>query len=309
MQIKSCQRVCKFGYMKLVKPIILTALASALVSCDNFEYHPYSVYIDGETAVNVKYTSILENSGLTPPFKFAFITDTQGALDDMSDALDIIRQRGDIDFIIHGGDQTDFGLPKEFMWCRDMLEDAGLPYVAVIGNHDCLGNGNDTFDYMYGPENFSFNVGPVHFVCLNTVALEYDYSHPVPDFEFIQGDIEHIAMLNHNNPATITHTIVVMHSRPYDEQFNNNVARPFNHYITQYPGLGSDDGRIVDESDGILNGSMARGFCINGHNHADDIADIYGNGVLYYQCANMAKRTFFVFTVTDDGYDYEKVVY
>lgn len=75
MQIKSCQRVCKFGYMKLVKPIILTALASALVSCDNFEYHPYSVHIDGETAVNVKYTSILENSGLTPPFKFAFITE------------------------------------------------------------------------------------------------------------------------------------------------------------------------------------------------------------------------------------------
>lgn len=249
----------------------------------------------------------IDDKQLTTPFKFAFITDTQGAMNDMADAIEIIRQRGDIDFIIHGGDQTDFGLPKEFMWCRDMLEESGLPYIAVIGNHDCLGNGDDTFNYMYGPENFSFNVGPVHFVCLNTVALEYDYSHPVPDFGFIKDDCDAVKSLNESAPGSITHTVIVMHSQPYDVQFNNNVADPFNHYISQYPGLDAESGIILNGSHDFMAGKKAMGFCINGHNHSTDFSDLFGNGILYYQCANMAKRTFFVFTMTDDGYEFEQV--
>ncbi len=299
--------------MKKYFGIVFTNLVCCgLVSCDNFEYLPYSVRIDGETEVNVKNIGIIEQMNLKPPYKFAFITDTQGALNETSDALEIIRARGDISFVVHGGDQTDFGLPKEYMWCRDMMESTGLPYVAVIGNHDCLGNGKDTFAEIYGPENFSFNAGPVHFVCLNTVALEYDYSHPVPDFGFIKSDYEAVATINKESPGTITHTVVAMHSQPYDFQFNNNVAEPFNFYLSFYPGLGENDERMQPDADrGEAEGEsirpLAKGFCINGHNHATDVSDIFGNGILYYQCANIAKRTFFVFTITDDGYEFEEV--
>lgn len=276
----------------------LTALG--ITACDRFEYHPYSVKLDGESDINVKAIERLENSGLQRPFKFAFITDTQGSLDEMSEAIDIIRSRGDIDFIVHGGDMTDFGLPKEYLWARDKLNSCGLPYFAVIGNHDCLGNGEDTFDWMFGPENFSLNVGGVHFVGLNTVALEYDYSRPVPDFDFIEADCDSVEAINAEYPDSIDRTIVVMHSRPYDEQFNNNVAKPFNHYLMRYPGMSSDD---VD-SDGRL-----KGFCVNGHNHRTDVIDIFDNGIIYYQCANMAKRSFFIFTITDDGHEYEEVLF
>lgn len=298
--------------MEKYSSILLAGLicCCSLVACDSFEYHPYSVRIDGDTELNVKNSGIIERMNLTPPYKFAFITDTQGALNETSDALDIIRARGDISFVIHGGDQTDFGLPKEFMWCRDMMEATGLPYVTVIGNHDCLGNGNDTFAKIYGPDNFSFNAGPVHFVCLNTVALEYDYSHPVPDLGFIKQDFEAVASINQTSPGTITHTVVVMHSQPYDFQFNNNVAEPFDYYLSFYPGLGKNDDRIPSDggiSDTGTVSPLAKGFCINGHNHATDISDLFGNGILYYQCANIAKRTFFVFTITDDGYEFEKV--
>ena len=271
--------------MKYTKRILYTiAAAIVLCACDN-DYHPYSAGLTGSHDINTRNISLLEKADIATPYKFAFITDTQGALDDTADALEIIKSRGDIDFIIHGGDITDFGLPKEFIWGRDLLESTGLPFLTVIGNHDCLGNGEDTFNYIFGPQNFSLNIGHTHFVGLNTVALEYDYSHPVPDLDFIEADATGVAELNKAEPGRITHTVVVMHSRPYDEQSNNNVAKAFNLYLTGYPGC----------------------LCINGHNHSLDISDIFDNGIIYYQCPNIKKRTFFIFTMTDDGYEYETV--
>lgn len=286
--------------MKKISLLYILIAVSIVSSCDMIENQPYAARISGKTGLNKLYTRQLSLTGLKPPFSFAFITDTQGSLDEMQQAINIIRDRGNVDFIIHGGDLTDFGIVKEFIWARDIMEKANIPYITVIGNHDCLGNGNDTFNYIFGPENFSFNVGPVHFLCLNTIALEYDYSRPVPDLNFIEQDALTIAEINRQHPDSITHSIVVMHSRPYDEQFNNNVAKPFNYYISQLPGMDI----CQSTSD-----TCDKGFCINGHNHATAVSDIFENGILYYQCADMGKRTFFIFTVTPDGYYYETVVF
>ena len=280
-----------------MKPLLITSLITLciLTSCDRFEYHPYSVNLDGPHDINTANLEILEQSRLTLPYKFAFITDTQGSLDETREALDIIASRNDVDFIIHGGDITDFGLPKEYLWTRDLMEKCRKPYLTVIGNHDCLGNGEDTFNYLFGPQNFSLNVAHTHIVCLNTVALEYDYSHPVPDLLFIEDDINRVNEINREHPDSITRTIVAMHSRPYDEQFNNNVAKAFNLYISNYPGMKeSPDAKPT-------------GFCVNGHNHSHEVTDIFGNGILYYQCPDMGKRQFFIFTVTKEGHDYEVV--
>lgn len=286
---------------------ILGVLFMAVTSCSLIEYHPYSVNLSGNTNLNLNNAAFLEAQKLTFPVKFAFITDTQGSLDETIEALDLIKARDDIKFIIHGGDISDFGLPKEFIWTRDVLNASNLPYLAVIGNHDCLGNGEDTFDYIFGAENFSMNICHAHFVFLNTVSLEYDYSKPVPDLDFIENDCAEVENINAAIPDSITHTIVVMHSRPYDEQFNNNVAKPFNHYISKYPGLNSPsvEQSITDLSDTYL--KCHRGFCINGHNHRTAITDIFDNGIFYYQCANIGKRTFFIFTLTDEGFDCEVV--
>lgn len=282
--------------MKQSLKILLLSILPAIItsSCDRFESHPYSVHIHGEHDINTRTAKILEAANLTPPFKFAFISDTQGSYDETAEALYIIVKRNDIDFIIHGGDQSDFGLPKEFIWCRDMFLSTGLPFLTAIGNHDCLGNGEDTFRYLYGPDNFSVNIGPLHLVVLNTVALEYDYSHPVPDLDFIERDRIAVDSINSIHPDSLTHTVIAMHSRPYDEQFNNNVARPFNYYIEHYPGMG-------------VTGENRKSFCVNGHNHYYDINDIFDNGIPYYQSANAGKRMFFVFTITENSYEYEAI--
>lgn len=293
---------------RLMKYLTLCVVALLISGCDAFESHPYSTRIDGKRNINTVNSERIEEMNLKFPFKFAFITDTQGELDDTRDAIKAIKKRHDIEFIIHGGDQTDFGIIKEYVWSRDAMSQSGLPFVSVIGNHDCLGNGDDVFEYIYGPENFSFNAGKAHFVCLNTVALEYDYSHPVPDFNFIESDINKVDSLNEANPDSITHTIVVMHACPYDIQFNNNVVKPFNYYMMMYPGMGENDA-FIDNTSHPQSGSRKRGFCVYGHKHNYSIDDIYENGILYYRCPDIGKRTFFVFTVTEESYEFEKVEY
>lgn len=271
---------------KTVKTVVICAVCVLLAACDMFEYHPYSTHIDGKTGLHSLYIPMIEQlcSG-KEIVRFAVVTDTQGSYNELENAVSLIRQRGDIDFIIHGGDQSDFGLPKEFVWCRDIMEKSCLPYVSVIGNHDCLGNGEHTFEYIYGNSNFSFNAGFVHFLCLNTVALEYDYSNPVPDLAFIENDRRNVEDINAGHPDSIVRTICVMHSRPLDEQFNNNVAKVFDNYLTYFPQT----------------------FCINGHNHRHEVFNAFDTGILYYGCENMHARTFYIFTVTKEEYSYEKI--
>lgn len=277
--------------------LLLTVITVVLSGCDNFESSPYAAKITGNRNTLASSLATLSQREPGLPLRFAFITDTHDAIDEINTAIDIIRSRGNIDFIIHGGDMTDLGLPKEFMWCRDAMEKSELPFVTVIGNHDCLGNGEDSYEWIFGPKNYSFDVAGVHFVCLNTIALEYDYSEPVPDLNFILKDAESVAKTNKEHPGSITHTVIVMHSRPFDEQFNNNVAAPFLYYLQQYPGMKTEDG----------DDSYTKAFCLCGHNHNFQVTDLYDAGLLFYQGDNIAKRSFMIFTIDEDGYEMEKV--
>lgn len=278
-----------------ILPIILSAIA-VFSGCDNLEEHPYASKIHGTTDVIAKNVAKVEQSGLKLPIKFGFVTDTQGSYNELEEAVESLKKRGDLSFIIHGGDMTDFGLPKEFVWCRDLMQKTGLPYLPVLGNHDCLGNGENTYRYIFGDLNYSFNVGPVHFVMLNTIALEYDYSRPVPDFGFMTSDYEAVDSINAAHPDSITHTIAVMHSRPFDSQFNNNVADAFNYYLEHYPGMKSPEGE-----------TSTHGFCLCGHNHLYQVEDLFDNGIVYWQCADLGKRQYFVVTVTEEGYEVETI--
>ena len=68
------------------------------------------------------------------------------------------------------------------------------------------------------------------FVCLNTNALEYDYSEPIPNFGFMEQELT-------DRADEFEKTVVSMHAHPFADVFNDNVAKPFQYYITQYPEL------------------------------------------------------------------------
>lgn len=254
----------------------------ALTGCSLIDYHPYDVHIEGETEVNAHHIAQIEEACLNKEtIKFITMGDSQRWFDETEDFVKAVNQRTDIDFVIHGGDMSDFGITDEFLWQRNVMNRLHVPYVALLGNHDCLGTGEETFTEVFGEPNFSFIAGRVKFVCLNTNAIEYDYSRPIPDFEFMENAMS-------ERREDFDRTVVSMHIRPYCDEFNNNVARVFQRYVSEMPG--------------IL-------FCTAAHEHKLYEEDIFDDGIMYYMSDCMKHRNYNVFTITPTGYEHEVVYY
>lgn len=257
--------------------------ALLLGGCNMFDFHPYDGRITGETDINKKNIEKIETLCKDKKsIRFAFIGDTQRNYDETEEFVKYINSRDDIDFVIHGGDITDFGLTKEFLWMRDIMNGLKVPYVVLIGNHDCLANGEAIFTQVFGELNFSFVAGPTKFICLNTNALEYDYSRPVPDFGFINNELE-------DTLGSYKNTIFAMHVRPFNEQFNNNVAHVFQNYVSR---------------------SREPLFCMHAHEHRFIESNLFNDGIMYYGTSAIRKREFYVFSVNDNNqYEYEAFSY
>ncbi|MGL4519279.1 MAG: metallophosphoesterase family protein [Phocaeicola sp.] len=268
--------------MKKQGQYLLLVLLFTLGACKMFETHPYDTYITGETNISRKNMEQIEQLlKEKESFRFAMISDTQRWYDHTFDAVKAINARGDVDFVLHGGDQTDFGATQEFIWMRDILNNLTIPYLCVIGNHDCLGTGKESYRTLYGNSNFGFTAGDMRFVCLNTNALEYDYSEPIPDFSFLADELANIS-------PNITRTTFLMHAAPHTDVFNNNVSTIFHQYLKHFPG---------------------DVFCLHGHSHGLSVVDLFNDGILYYECPNIKKRIYLLFTVYPGGYSYEAVTF
>lgn len=261
------------------------AIGCLFEGCDLFEYHPYEGRIDGDVHLTEYNLNALESKELGDQYKFAFISDTQRHYDETDDAVKSINEQGNIDFVLHGGDLTDFGVTDEFEWMRDCLQKLEMPWLTVLGNHDFLGHGEHIYYDIFGEFNYAFTVGRVRFLMINTVALELDYSTPVPDFDFLEKQSRHIAEINAQYPDSLLRTILVMHSRPFDEQFNNNVVLPFDRYLNLFPNP----------------------ICLYGHNHKIEVLDTFGDGILFYGVSDIKKRRYLVFTISDEEYEVEQI--
>lgn len=269
--------------MNILSKLTIPALCCMLFGgCDLIDYHPYDVRIDGETGINDKNIARIETlcQG-KDTLRFAFMGDSQRWYDETQDFVTDVNRRDDIDFVIHGGDLSDFGVTDEFLWQRDILNRLKMPYVALIGNHDCLGTGEETFRAVFGNPNFAFIAGRVKFVCLNTNAIEYDYSRPIPDFDFMENEMTERA-------DEFDRTVIAMHIRPYCGEFNNNVARVFQRYVNLYPDIQ---------------------FCLAAHEHRLAEEDLFDDGIMYYLSDCMKHRNYYIFTLTPDGYEREVVYF
>lgn len=264
-----------------IKLFVLLSLTCLLSACEMIEYHPYDGRIKGEKGINAKNIAQIEESCKgKKTIRFIFMSDSQRWYNETEDFVKHANKRDDIDFVIHGGDIADFGLTKEFMWMRDIMNGLHVPYVVLLGNHDCLANGEEIYREIFGTENFSFLAGNTKFICLNTNALEFDYSFAVPDMNFIAEQQE-------DDREEYTKTVFAMHVRPFSDQFNNNIAKHFQEDIKKSKNLQ---------------------FCINGHDHSVKINDLFDDGVMYFGCPNIGKRQYFIFTLNaDDTYTYEIV--
>ena len=268
--------------IRIMKKYVLILTTCLLSACDGvFDIHPYDVKFSGETGINKKQMAVIESQFKnSDTLRVAFISDTHLWLSDAREQVADVNKRN-VDFVVHCGDLTDTATAKEYEWSRDILLGLKSPFVALIGNHDYLGTGDQSYGVIYGDKDFSFIAGRVKFVCLNTNATEYDYLAAVPNFDFMEEEMV-------KDTARFDRTILVMHAPPYSDQFNNNVCKAFRHYLDYFPGLM---------------------FCVYGHNHDDVVEDIYNDGLLFYSIDCAQHRNYRIFTITPDGYEMEHITY
>lgn len=269
-----------FGLIRHFPAAIFSAVL--MVSCSAFDYHPYATRVEGETGINARNIALIESRYAdAPSVRFAFLSDSQRWYDEAEKAVKHINGRGDIDFVIHGGDISDFGLRHEFEMQRDIFNRLSCPYVVLLGNHDYLGTGERVHAEIFGECNFAFTAAHTRFVCLNTNAIEVEYTPGVPDFDFIDRELRSLA-------PDIGATVFAMHIPPFAEEFNNAVAEKMERYALAFPSIR---------------------FCLYGHNHQLAEGDLFGDGVIYYGVPNIGKCIYYVFTLDENGYEVEIVSY
>lgn len=269
---------CKYRYQ--IWSLLLHLML--LTTCDLIEFHPYDIRKSkGLSAINnsnIARIEVADDNADT--IRFAFMGDTQRYYDETAAFVREINQLEDIDFVIHGGDITDFGLSKEYVWIHEIMKGLKMPYVALVGNHDMIGHGKEIYKNMYGDFNFSFKFRKTRFICLNTNGLEADWKTPTPDFDFMHSFID--------DTVGIDRTIVVMHSPPYNVQFRNQSVKPFK--------------EILEEYNNLL-------FCLYAHIHHLEEKQFFKNGIQFYGCDDISGRNYMLFSVTGDSYSYRVVYY
>ena len=97
------------------------------------------------------------------PLRFAFLTDCHysggsrsGA--DLGACIADINGLAGIDFVLFGGDLTNFGSDAEIHAVKAIIDSLRRPYRVVAGNHDAKWSesGGNTFSRVFGYDHFSF---------------------------------------------------------------------------------------------------------------------------------------------------------
>ena len=97
------------------------------------------------------------------PLRFAFLTDlhySQGgrSVQDLRRCIRDVNALDGLDFVLIGGDLTDFGTDEEIRDVKGMLDSLHTRYYTVAGNHDAKWSesGCNTFKEVFGYERFEF---------------------------------------------------------------------------------------------------------------------------------------------------------
>ncbi len=263
---------------KLKVPALLLLSALYISSCEMIEYSPQEVRLkDSEKNLNQKSAQQIADKLSSRPdtFSFLFISDTQRFYNETDALIDAVSQHTDIDFVLHGGDLTDFGILQEYQWQHKILKRLPAPYMVVIGNHDCLGNGVKVFENMYGPQDAVYNFGNSRFVFINTNSLEFE-EDPVPRLPFLANAF--------GDTATYKNAFVLMHVPPFDNEFDRSKEEDFA---------------------AMLRGKKVR-LALHGHQHSFKEQQPYDDGITYLAADDMSDKNYIKVEVKGTEVTYQR---
>ncbi|KAA9333329.1 metallophosphoesterase [Hymenobacter busanensis] len=208
----------------------------------------------------------------TDTVRFVFVGDSQRFYDETEDFVRSVNQQPGIDFVLVGGDISDFGLTRELRWVHRRLSGLRAPYLTVIGNHDQVGNGRAAYQQVYGPLNYSFRYGGTKFVCVDTNGRESGFRGRVPDVPWLRRELA--------DTAGVRRTVVVSHVPPTDSDFDPQLIPAYTAAIGSSPQV-------------VLH--------LAAHIHRYTAEQPYHDGVPYLTTYHMGKRRYLVLSVWGAG--------
>jgi 3',5'-cyclic-AMP phosphodiesterase len=251
--------------MQRVRFIWIAAVACCwVVGCrDSFEFSPNQVF-DKDSKIGINETNLawLHSLPGDDTITIAFVGDSQRFYDELSDFIDTVNAIQSIDFVLLAGDISDFGLLEEFEMISEKMAALKKPYFGIIGNHDVLGKGDEVFERMYGPLNFSFNYRGVKFVAHNTNSKEYN-TGKVPDLNWLQSQFI--------QSDSAKYFVGVSHVPPFSDDFDKNLEKRY--------------AAMLEETPNFL-------VSLHGHIHQHKDGYPYGDGVRYITSFSFDKRSF-----------------
>jgi 3',5'-cyclic-AMP phosphodiesterase len=155
---------------------VLAASAGAVMAKGLVPPHTFQLVNVAEAALD-KTSSATGASG-TPPFTFAYISDThmyvrtlnqrfvKGAVKAVEDVNALDPQP---DFVLFGGDLAQLGRAEELEQGRGVLSMLKAPVRMMVGEHDWFYDMGEKWQELFGPPNYSFDWKGVHVVVLMSV--------------------------------------------------------------------------------------------------------------------------------------------
>jgi 3',5'-cyclic-AMP phosphodiesterase len=240
-------------------------LAVLLASCERFEY---SVYETNRKDYPVEATNTYNLTRLQQlPYKdtlhLVFTGDTQRYYDDLKDMVSVINTLPKLDAVFVAGDLVEFALSHEYEWVSKELIKLKAPFMTVIGNHDCLANGQEVYTGIYGPLNYFFTWNDIRFVMHNTNGREFNFNGTVPDLGWMSQAIA--------DTQNYRHTVFMAHIPPFDTDFDKALE----------PGYVN-----------VIRNSKSPVFVVHGHRHHHTISQPYLDGIWYLNTSSPENRYF-----------------
>lgn len=137
--------------------------------------------------------------GADGPITIGLLSDPHYHYADMADIVSHMRADASIDLVVVPGDLTDQGLVGEYEWFARGMQALDVPWIAVIGNHDHLGNGSTVYEAMFGPRNFVIDLARHRFIFFDDTAWE---SEQPPDIAWLE---QALAGVGERIPVVFTH--------------------------------------------------------------------------------------------------------
>lgn len=208
----------KFTAAIKISPALLLFLVFS--ACNSLEYSP-NQYFSGDTPIDVNAKNIkrLQEQPGDERIRFVMTGDSQRAYDESKILVTAVNKLPDIDFVVLGGDISDFGLSQEMEWVGQIFSKLNAPYIGVIGNHDLVSTGAKAFKRMFGPLDYSFIYKNVKFICHNTNSRESSFSGSVPDMDWLKQQLL--------PEAGVDAYIPIAHVPPGSPDFDENLYQPY----------------------------------------------------------------------------------